>query len=128
MMKTTKAYELHRLSVVKSMLAEQLHQAEDEQERSAIKQQLEQTHNDLRKLHSPDGEPVVSEHAIIRWLERVKGIDLNQIRAEILEGRSSQIRQLGSCNFKLPNGMKMVVRGHVVVTILDKQQQAGDVK
>ena len=128
MMKTTKAYELHRLSVVKSMLADQLHQAETEQERDALKLQLDQANEDLRKLHSPNGDPVVSEHAIIRWLERVKGIDLNEIRAEILDGRSNQIRQLGSCNFKLPNGMKMVVRGHVVVTILDKQQQTGEAK
>lgn len=122
MMKTTKAYELHRLSVIKTMLAEQLHHAENEPERCALKLQLDQTHDEIRKLHSPNGDPVVSEHAIIRWLERVKGIDLNQIRAEILNGRSAQIRKLGTCNIKLPNGMKMVVRGHVVVTILDKQQ------
>lgn len=128
MMKTTKAYEMHRLSVVKTMLAGQLHSAGTEQEREAIKQQLDETNEELRKLHSPNGDPVVSEHAIIRWLERVKGIDLNQIRAEILNGRSAQIRKLGTCNIKLPNGMKMVVRGHVVVTILDKQQQTGEAK
>ena len=128
MMKTTKAYELHRLSVVKAMLAEKLHRAGTEQERDSLRQQLTQTNEELRKLHSPDGEPVVSEHAIIRWLERVKGIDLNQVRREILNGRTAQIRKLGTCNIKLPNGMKMVVRGHVVVTILDKQQQTGEAK
>lgn len=120
MMKTTKAYEMHRLSILKAMLVNQLRDAETEQERDEIRKKLSVSETELRNLHSPDGEPVVSEHAVLRYLERVQGLDIEAIKDEILAGRREQIRKLNSCNIKMPNGSKMVVRGRVVVTILDK--------
>lgn len=30
-------------------------------------------------------EPTVSDHAVVRWLEAVRGIDIEAVRAEILD-------------------------------------------
>lgn len=122
-MKTSNAYEMHRLSIIKNCLAKQPHQAESEPARDAIRQQLKQIEDRLSEIHTSNGEPVVSEHAIIRWLERVKGMDMEAIKEEILAGRQAQIRKLGTCTIKMPNGMRMIVRGHVVVTIIEKDSR-----
>lgn len=81
---------------------------------------LEQVDKAIHDLTGEEAEPVVSEHALLRYLERVKGIDLDAVRDEILDGRRSSIRQLGSCKFKTGDGLTIVVKDRVVVTVMDK--------
>lgn len=61
---------------------------------------------------------MVTDHAVLRWLERVTGIDVaTQVRAEILaEGRARLIRTIGNGKIRVAgsNAVLQVLNGRVV--------------
>lgn len=62
-----------------------------------------------------------SAHAVLRYLERKLGINLDEIRAEILnEQILAQIEQFGSGKFPLDGGLKAVVKQNVVVSVIER--------
>lgn len=67
---------------------------------------------------------IISEHAIIRYMERVKGIDIEEIKKEMVgEREKSIIKTLGDCCIPVEptenkKGYKLKVRENVIVTIL----------
>ena len=64
------------------------------------------------------GPPVVTEHAILRYLERVRGVDIEAIRQEMLDPKIvGFIDTLGSGLIPHPNGYKLVVKKRVIVTV-----------
>lgn len=63
---------------------------------------------------------VITEHAMLRYLERVKGIDLDEIKIEILtEGLVDKINTLINATIPLEHvkGFRAVVRDRVIVSI-----------
>lgn len=83
-----------------------------EQEAAALREQRE-------RLLANSEAPVVSEHAMLRYLERVKGIDLEAVRAEILgDGRAELIHKLQTCNLPLGGGLRLLVRNRQVVSVV----------
>lgn len=47
-------------------------------------------------------EPVITDHAMLRWLERVAGVDLEEVRAAILsDGRAAWVAA-GSTYIRVP--------------------------
>jgi hypothetical protein len=121
---TTNSHQLKQLQTKKRSLETrqmELHtaRAKVSAESEAIKAELTEINQKIGQFHSPAGEPVVSEHALLRYLERVKGVDLNVIRKEILDGRVDQIRHLKTCDIRMANGLKMVVKNCVVVTLIE---------
>lgn len=65
-------------------------------------------------------EPMVTEHALLRYIERIYGVDMNELKAEILTpSLTSTIRKLGSGKYPLPLGGSAVVKGLHVVSITD---------
>ena len=66
-------------------------------------------------------EPIITEHAYLRYLERAKGIDLNELTVEILSAKTiAAINLLGSCKIPIGNGLVLIVRNRTVVSITDK--------
>ncbi len=66
---------------------------------------------------------IVSEHAILRYLERVRGINLQEAEEEILTEASKKIiDELGNCKINTEAGFKIVVRNGIVVTINTKDK------
>lgn len=62
-------------------------------------------------------EPIVSEHALLRYLERVRGVDLNEIRQQILgEGTSESIAFARNGRIK-KRDVTLIVKDCVVVTV-----------
>lgn len=63
----------------------------------------------------------VSDHALVRFLERVGGLDFSAVRAQIaasLERAQTAAAQIGECDFVvLVDRHRFVVRGGVLVTI-----------
>lgn len=121
---TANSHQLKQLQTKKRALETrqmELHtaRAKVSSESEAIKAELNEINQKISLFHSPTGEPVVSEHALLRYLERVKGVDLNVIRKEILDGRVDQIRNLKTCDIRMANGLKMVVKNCVVVTLIE---------
>jgi len=72
-------------------------------------------------ISSISTSPIVSEHAILRYLERVNGIDVFAIEKEILSASVLKIIETlgGNGKYPLDNGYKAVIKDNVVVTIID---------
>lgn len=64
-------------------------------------------------------KPVVSEHAILRYLERVENLDVERVRAEILnESVMKFVNQFGgNGTFPHEKGFQIVMKNNMVVTI-----------
>lgn len=60
----------------------------------------------------------VSDHAVLRYLERAHGVDIQAIRAH-LAGRAATAADLGAIAVKI-EGVKLVLRGRVLVTVLPR--------
>lgn len=80
--------------------------------------------NNLRQqianLEAKSREPIVTEHALLRYIERVYKIDLNEIRDEILtDSVKGFIEQFGSG--KIPTEhCRLVVKDRTVITVETK--------
>ena len=69
-------------------------------------------------------DPIVTEHAILRYLERIEGIDFEEVKKKILtEKVKGFIEKLPNGVFPVegsPNNFKIKVKNRVVITILDR--------
>lgn len=68
-----------------------------------------------------EAEHLVTDHAVLRWLERVTGIDVaTQIRDEILaEGRADLVRSVGKGKIRIHDtSVSLVVAGGRVLTVV----------
>lgn len=64
-----------------------------------------------------NGEIVVSEHAILRYLERVEGLDLSRVRSVLLTDKvKGSVKALGNCKVGLDD-CTVVVRNNTIVTV-----------
>ncbi len=70
----------------------------------------------------------ISEHAVLRFLERVKGIDMNVIRSEMNTPALAIADEFGSPVVIGKNGERMIVRNGVLVTVLAKPMGKGRVR
>lgn len=67
----------------------------------------------------------ISDHAIIWWLERVKGIDMERVRAEMDCPALSVADAFGAPVVIGRNGERYVVRNGIIVTTIAKSRHAG---
>jgi len=85
---------------------------------------IEKYENELAKLTSTQSTLVVSEHALLRYLERVYKLDLLKIEAEIASSDLlSKVSKLGNGTYSSGEGYSAKVVDGVVVTILDEANQ-----
>lgn len=64
-------------------------------------------------------EPHVSDHAIIRYLERVEGLDVDSIRKKILTPFISDAARLGALSAST-GGFKYVFKNSTVITVIPR--------
>jgi hypothetical protein len=79
---------------------------------------------DLRnKIKSKSSDSIVlTEHAILRYLERSGKIDLDAIKKEILnKNLEAQIRSLGNGVFPIKDGLKARVKNSSIVTVIGNE-------
>ena len=94
-----------------------------------IQEELRVKHSHLQKLQeeidqlkSSSNELIISEHAILRYLERVYKLDLEKIRSEIVpDTLKATIENLGNGEYHTQEGYSLKVHDNVVVTILDEE-------
>lgn len=82
--------------------------------------ELESIKRQLAMLGDTSDKLRVSDHARVRYMERVHGLDMAEIDAEILGGRS--IEQLRDGRYKI-DGHSIRVRDNVVVTVVKKDRR-----
>jgi hypothetical protein len=65
----------------------------------------------------------ISDHAVLRYLERVWGIDVEKAKAEIsASGRMiDAAADIGCDTVKLGNGARLKLKGRTVATVLPKR-------
>lgn len=82
---------------------------------------LQNIEKEIQGLKSPE-KILIAEHAILRYLERVKGIDIEAVKKEMIpESVLEQIRTLGGSSGKYPTPTHtVIVKTGVVVTIIPK--------
>lgn len=118
------ASKLKNLQSRKNLLTKELQDAAAKHEELQAKivelrKEIESTEKDIEELQAE--APIVSEHALVRYLERVKGIDMEAIQREILEsGSLLQAKEYPNGTFEIGNGFVAVVRDKTVVTIKEK--------
>lgn len=81
-------------------------------------QAIEKLKNEMAKLNNKESLKV-SEHAIVRYFERVKGFDIEQVKKEILSEQVVKlVEQLGG-NGQYPNErFSVVMKNYTVTTIV----------
>lgn len=81
--------------------------------------ELSQLDKKIKNLESSScGDLIVTEHAVIRYIERVMGIDLVQVTSQILTKDVEQMaKSLGSGKFPTGNGFRAIVKGNSIVSV-----------
>ncbi|WP_300408629.1 hypothetical protein [Lagierella sp.] len=74
----------------------------------------------IEKIYRLNENAAVSDHAIVRYFERVLGVDLEEVSEKILPPEMEEsVETLGSGHFPINEGeFKIVVKNGVVVTVL----------
>jgi ribosomal protein L16/L10AE len=119
--------ELKRLQTRLAELRDELVVAE--REKAAASQKIGKLHGQIRGVEKEiegmtNREIVVSEHAILRYLERIGGVNIDEVREKILSPSVRKyIDELGSGKFP-QNGSetgkyRVVVKNRVVTTVED---------
>ncbi len=82
---------------------------------------LKQLDDQIVAFEAASSVPIVTEHALLRYLERAKGIDLADLRREILTERNIEtINLLNSCKIPIGEGLSLIVRNRTIVSIAEK--------
>lgn len=63
----------------------------------------------------------VSDHAILRYLERVKGVDIEAIRAELTTATIDQAAAFGCDTIIRGDGSRLKLHGDIVATVLPRK-------
>lgn len=107
-----------RLTVAKTELEAAREETRAAQKKEASCQSaVREIQNKIETLQASTKEPIVSEHAFLRYFERVKGYDLNVVRNEILNEKVKEwIQEYQSGKFPA-DGFRVVVSKGTIVTI-----------
>ena len=91
------------------------------QEELRVKQShLQKLQTELDYLKSSSNKLIISEHALLRYLERVYKLDLEKLSSEIIpDTLKATIEELGNGEYHTQEGYSLKVHDNVVVTILD---------
>jgi hypothetical protein len=96
----------------RQLAAAQAHLGTCQQRLTEIDRRIAALENDTSKV-------VVSEHALLRYFERVLGFDLREIESKLLSERTMDaIRQVRTCRIRVDGGLALVVKNGVVVSIV----------
>lgn len=81
------------------------------------------------KIMQPNEKIAISNHALLRYLERVKGVDVEAARQEIRDGLGCPpVQELGDGKYPLTFGAKAVIRSRTIVTIIVKEKKKQKIK
>ncbi|WP_155416735.1 hypothetical protein [Burkholderia vietnamiensis] len=113
---------LSKLRAERDMTKQALREAEAAH--VAAGEKVRAVEQEIASLKDATSEPVLTEHALLRYIERVHGIDLDQIRAQMLTPAvTEQIRTLRSCRLPIGNGGILAVEAGDIKTVATKDSR-----
>jgi len=92
---------------------------EKQKESANMKSRIDMLQKKIEKLKSKKSNNlIISEHALLRYIERVIGIDLQEIQNKILPPEKvEKIKAMGNCTYGLGDH-KLTIKDGIVVTVL----------
>ena len=83
--------------------------------------QINKYQKEIDLLQKNSDDIIISEHALLRYLQRVYKLDITKIEHEIIDQKTKQkIKQCGNGKYKVENDFYIKVQDNVVVTVLEK--------
>jgi hypothetical protein len=77
----------------------------------------------VRRFEERQKELVVSEHAMLRYLERVRGVDLEEVKRAILDAKAVELHKRLGVDGKYPaDGFAIIVAGGTVTSVTTKEK------
>lgn len=94
------------------------HAAEVQREAQSAADQLQKVKAEIKALKDPQIIEV-TDHAVVRYAQRVMDLDIDAIRAKILtDDVKNQINAMGSGKYPIGNGFKAVCCGEKIVSVI----------
>jgi hypothetical protein len=88
-----------------------------------LRTSLGQIDSELARREAADNiVPTISDHALLRYIERVCGVDIEGMKAELLTDAVVMAIKAGASAVRSPVGT-MVIKGSTVVTFLDPEMR-----
>lgn len=88
---------------------------------SAIKAKKQHYKQLLHNLNKKKGDVIISDHAVLRYLERVKGIDIEAVKKEMLtDGLLHLINVLGGTGQYPNQHLTYVFKNYNLITVYSK--------
>lgn len=82
------------------------------------KKYLAEINKQIKEINSKS-DLIISEHAIIRYLERVLNIDINKLESELIPDKvKKQIAILGNGTYPIGDSHKIVVKDNTIITVI----------
>ena len=92
---------------------------------SDLKKELSRYLNQISKIDikikelSNNKDIIVSEHAILRYLERKYSLNLDDIRAEIVSNTTRKlVYEFGSGKYPIGDSHKVIIKNNVAITVI----------
>lgn len=95
---------------------------EAEQVAADLRARLGEVRTELAKRLRPAAEPKISDHALLRYIERILGVDVDAMRSEIMSDAVKSALRAGASGVTV-NGVKMVAKDGVIVTVLSEDMR-----
>lgn len=89
------------------------------QKKKVLSRQLSGINKEIKGLTEKTKDVVISEHAILQYLRRVKGLNIDAIKAEIVPEKAKRIIDTIESAHVPVDGFKLIVKNKVVVTVED---------
>jgi len=102
---------------IESEIEEEKYKRENQDEK--IRKLNSELYKVNKRINNLTKNVVVSEHAIVRYMERVMGVDIQEIRDKILSDKFvKMVKELGNANYPIDGTTKKaVVKDNIVITI-----------
>lgn len=109
------------IASIKAEMAARLGGVEGDAQR--IRSRLGQIDTELRRREANDAMvPTISDHALLRYIERIHGVDVEAMKSALLTETVVLAIKAGATAVKSPAGT-MVIKGSTVVTFLDPEMR-----
>jgi chromosome segregation ATPase len=122
--RATASAALKQLQTQLRLAEEELQQAKSEQRNATIHVQAVQARiTDIRsRIEAAKADArgvIVTEHALLRYIERVMGVDLEEIRQKVVTAAvEAQVRLCGNGKYPVGDTHTVRVKDNTVITVL----------
>ncbi|CAH2910614.1 MAG: hypothetical protein CPSOU_1818 [uncultured Paraburkholderia sp.] len=122
----------HELKVLQSRLKEAQAEADSYIERARVAndaasealKRRDRIQAQIREIEEAAKEPIVTEHALLRYIERFMNVDLEQVRKAILTEQAVKLIKFTRTGKVTTDGRRLVIKNGTVVTVEPTQREA----